>query len=171
MNSLDHYKTIDAADIDFLRSVCAPERVIPGPAVGEDYCHDELSGIRRRPDVLIKAASAKEVSAVMKYAYEHAIPVFADYVRYLPFARHPRNAFFLGMEGGAACYLKARPENTRHPNDKMVPYLNGKLGFDFGVGKRFGINVGLNLIWGLGHGIGLSSEGGHGLAAMVGFRF
>ena len=75
MNSLDNYKTIDAADIDFLRSVCAPERVIPGPAVGEDYCHDELSGIRRRPDVLIKAASAKEVSAVMKYAYEQAIPV------------------------------------------------------------------------------------------------
>ena len=77
------------------------------------------------------------------FDYEHAIPVFADYVRYFPFTRHPRKA----------------------------PYLNGKLGFDFGIGNRFGINVGLNLIWGLGHGVGLSSEGGHGLAAMVGFRF
>ena len=94
------------------------------------------------------------------FDYEHAIPVFADYVRYFPFTRHPRNAFFLGMEGGAAFYLKARPENTRHPNDIMAPYLNGKLGFDFGIGNRFGINVGLNLIWGLGHGVGLSSEGG-----------
>ena len=75
MSSHDTYKTIDAADIDFLRSVCAPERVIPGPSVGDDYCHDELSGIRRRPDVLVKAASTQEVSAVMKYAYDHAIPV------------------------------------------------------------------------------------------------
>ncbi|MBP5640428.1 MAG: FAD-binding oxidoreductase, partial [Victivallales bacterium] len=37
--------------------------------------HDELSGIRRRPDVLVKAASTQEVAAVMKYAYEHTIPV------------------------------------------------------------------------------------------------
>ena len=73
--STDTYKTIDAADIEFLRSVCAPERVVPGPAVGDDYCHDELSGIRRRPDVLVKAASTQEVAAVMKYAYNHAIPV------------------------------------------------------------------------------------------------
>ena len=75
MSSTDHYKTLDAADLDFLRSVCAPERVIPGPSVGEDFCHDELSGTRHRPDVLVKAASAQEVSAIMKYAYAHAIPV------------------------------------------------------------------------------------------------
>ena len=71
----DHYKTIDAADLAFLRNVCASERVIPGPEVGDDYCHDELSGIRRRPEVLVKAASTQEVSAIMKYAYEHTIPV------------------------------------------------------------------------------------------------
>ncbi|MBQ7179647.1 MAG: FAD-binding oxidoreductase, partial [Victivallales bacterium] len=75
MSNTDNYKTIDEADIEYLRSVCAPERVIPGPAVGEDYCHDELSGIRRRPDVLVKAASTKEVSAIMKYAYQNCIPV------------------------------------------------------------------------------------------------
>ena len=107
----------------------------------------------------------------LDFDFVPAIPVFADYVRYFPFARHPQNSFFLGLEGGAAWYLKALPENSRYPNDKLVPYLNGKLGFDFGIGNRFGINVGLNLIWGLGHGVGLSSEGGHGLAAMVGFRF
>ena len=75
MSNTDNYKTIDEADIEYLRSVCAPERVIPGPAVGEDYCHDELSGIRRRPDVLVKAASTQEVSAIMKYAYQNCIPV------------------------------------------------------------------------------------------------
>ena len=69
------YKAIDDADLASFRSICAPERVIPGDQVGEDYCHDELAGIRKRPEVLIKAASADEVSAIMKYAYEHNIPV------------------------------------------------------------------------------------------------
>ena len=59
------YKTIDAADLAYFRSVAAEERVIPGEQVGEDYCHDELAGIRKRPEVLIKAASAEEVSAIM----------------------------------------------------------------------------------------------------------
>lgn len=107
----------------------------------------------------------------LDFDYVPALPIFADYVRYFPFAKHPRNAFFLGMEGGAAWYLKALPEKSTHPNDKMVPYLNGKLGFDFGISDRFGIHAGLNLIWGCGHGVGLSSEGGHGLAATLGFRF
>ena len=75
MSNIDNYKTIDEADIEYLRSVCAPERVISGPAVGDDYCHDELSGMRRRPDVLVKAASTQEVSSIMKYAYQHCIPV------------------------------------------------------------------------------------------------
>ena len=75
MSTTDHYKTIDARDIAFLRTVCAPERVIAGPEVGDDYCHDELSGIRRRPEVLVKAASTQEVSAIMKYAYANNIPV------------------------------------------------------------------------------------------------
>ncbi len=75
MSNTDKYKTIDEADIEYLRSICAPERVIPGPEVGDDYCHDELSGIRRRPDVLVKAASTQEVSAIMKYASQHCIPV------------------------------------------------------------------------------------------------
>ena len=69
------YKTIDEADLAYFRSVAAEERVIPGERVGEDYCHDELAGIRKRPEVLIKAASAEEVSAILKYANEHRIPV------------------------------------------------------------------------------------------------
>ena len=69
------YKTIDEADLAYFRSVAAEERVIPGEQVGEDYCHDELAGIRKRPEVLIKAASAEEVSAILRYANEHRIPV------------------------------------------------------------------------------------------------
>ena len=69
------YKTFDTADLNNLRALVPEERVIPGAEVGEDYCHDELSGIRKRPDVLIKAMSAEEISAVMKYAAAHNIPV------------------------------------------------------------------------------------------------
>jgi hypothetical protein len=100
-----------------------------------------------------------------------AVPVFADYVRYFPFSRHPRSAFYLGLEAGAAWYLAALPAETRHPDDKFFPYWNGKLGFDFGIYRNLGVNVGLNLISGCGHGFGLSGEGGHGLALSVGFRF
>lgn len=70
------YNPVTPADIEALCDIIgAGERVIAGPAVGEDYCHDELAGIRRRPDVLIKAASAEEVAAVMKYASARRIPV------------------------------------------------------------------------------------------------
>ena len=62
------YKTFGDADLAFLVSVCGKDRVIPGPAVGEDFCHDELSGTRHRPDAMVKVLSADEVSRIMKYA-------------------------------------------------------------------------------------------------------
>ena len=69
------YKTFDAADLEYLRKIIPEDRVIPGPEVGEDYCHDELAGIRKRPDVLVKVMTAEEVSAIMKYANANNIPV------------------------------------------------------------------------------------------------
>lgn len=69
------YQAVAAADVAFLCSVCAPERVLTGDAISEDYHHDELGGIRRAPDVLVKATSAQEVSAILKYANAHVIPV------------------------------------------------------------------------------------------------
>ena len=62
------YKQFDETDLAELRKICAPERVIPGAEISEDYCHDELSGTFSRPDALVKAMSAEEVSAIMKYA-------------------------------------------------------------------------------------------------------
>ena len=51
------------------------EEVIPGPEIHDDFCHDELAGIHCRPEVLVRARSTEEVSRVMKYAYEHHVPV------------------------------------------------------------------------------------------------
>ncbi|MBQ5649639.1 MAG: FAD-binding oxidoreductase [Clostridia bacterium] len=43
----------------------------------EEYSHDELGGTYSKPDAVVKAISADEISAVCKYAYEHDIPVTA----------------------------------------------------------------------------------------------
>ena len=68
------YKKMDQEDFDFLRSVC-PERVSVRGEIGEDYWHDELGGIRREPEALVKVLSTDEVSRIMRYAYENSIPV------------------------------------------------------------------------------------------------
>ena len=69
------YNAFTADDLAALRNICGEERVIPRDEIGEDYSHDELSGIRKFPDVLVRAASAREVSEVMKYASRRNIPV------------------------------------------------------------------------------------------------
>lgn len=71
------YKALDASDVAFLVSVAGRERVFTGDEIGEDFCHDELGGVSRRPDALVQVASTEEVSRIMKYAYEHRIPVVA----------------------------------------------------------------------------------------------
>ncbi len=69
------YKSFDSGDLEALRKICGTERVIPGDCIGDDYTHDELSGICSRPDVLVRATSTEEVSNVMKYASANGIPV------------------------------------------------------------------------------------------------
>ncbi|MFZ5969561.1 MAG: FAD-binding oxidoreductase [Bacillota bacterium] len=69
------YKVIDEKDIAFLVSVCGEDRVFIGEAINEDFAHDELGGVKRLPDVLIEVDSTEEVSKIMKYAFEHHIPV------------------------------------------------------------------------------------------------
>ncbi|MBO4304114.1 MAG: FAD-binding oxidoreductase [Lentisphaeria bacterium] len=58
-----------------LQSICTEERVIPRSRIGEDYSHDELSGIRKFPDVLVQTASTQEVSRILKYADSRNLPV------------------------------------------------------------------------------------------------
>ena len=72
---MNSYKKLDENDLSFLRSVCPPERVAAGAAISQDYYHDELGGIKSAPEVLVKVTSAEEVSRIMKYAWDHNIPV------------------------------------------------------------------------------------------------
>ena len=69
------FNKVSKTDIDFLKIIIAPERVLAGNEIAEDYSHDELGGIKKMPDVLIRVLTTEEVSAVMKYANEKEIPV------------------------------------------------------------------------------------------------
>ncbi len=69
------YKKIDNKDIEYFKSILDENRVVEGKDLSEDYSHDELGGINSYPEVLVKAESTEEISAVMKYANENNIPV------------------------------------------------------------------------------------------------
>ena len=69
------YKTIDQADIQYLKSFLPEERICVGSEILSDYYHDELSGTENPPEVLVFALTTEEVSKVLAYANEKHIPV------------------------------------------------------------------------------------------------
>ncbi len=70
------YKKLDQNDLDFIKGVVGEsERILYGEDINEEYSHDELSDTESYPDVVVKVTSTEEVSQIMKYAYEHSIPV------------------------------------------------------------------------------------------------
>ncbi|MDW2800557.1 FAD-binding oxidoreductase [Clostridium boliviensis] len=71
------YKKIDAGDVEYLVSVLGRDRVFTDEEINEDFSHDEMGGISRKPDVLVDVLTAEEVSKIMKYAYDNKIPVVA----------------------------------------------------------------------------------------------
>ncbi|AYD40368.1 FAD-binding protein [Clostridium fermenticellae] len=71
------YKKLDKNDIDYLTSIVGKERAFSGEDISEDFSHDELGGVSKKPDILLDVLLAEEVSKIMKYAYENNIPVVA----------------------------------------------------------------------------------------------
>ena len=69
------YNTVTAADIAHLESIVGRAHVLTGEAINPDYAHDELGGIERMPEVLVRVHTTQEVSAIMRHAYERNIPV------------------------------------------------------------------------------------------------
>jgi glycolate oxidase len=70
------YKKIDDKDIAYILSVINDkERVFYGEEINEDYSHDEMGTVKQMPEVVVQVLCTEEVSAIMKYAYEHTIPV------------------------------------------------------------------------------------------------
>ncbi|MBQ8439167.1 MAG: FAD-binding oxidoreductase, partial [Clostridia bacterium] len=69
------YNQITIKEIEALKALAGADAVLFGEEINPDYAHDELGGVSRMPDVLIKAKSTEQISAIMKYAYENNIPV------------------------------------------------------------------------------------------------
>ncbi|MBR3941737.1 MAG: FAD-binding oxidoreductase [Clostridia bacterium] len=69
------YNKVTDLVLNKLCEVVSPERVLSGDAINPDYAHDELGGIEKMPEVLVRVHTTEEVSAVMKIAYAENIPV------------------------------------------------------------------------------------------------
>ena len=69
------YSKVNEQDISVLRSIVGEANVLTGDAINPDYAHDELGGISRLPEVLVRVQTTEQVSAIMGHAYERCIPV------------------------------------------------------------------------------------------------
>lgn len=69
------YNKITAADVAALKEIVGAAEVLAGDEINPDYAHDELGGISHMPEALVRVRSTEEVSKIMKYAFEHTIPV------------------------------------------------------------------------------------------------
>ncbi len=69
------YNSITQNDLAVLRGIVGDDRVLFGDEINPDYSHDELGGISRMPDVLVRVQSTEEIAAIMRHAYARTIPV------------------------------------------------------------------------------------------------
>jgi len=69
------YNKITSEDIALLKSIVGENDVLSQEFISPDYAHDELGGIEKMPDALVRVTSTEQISAVMKLAYSRNIPV------------------------------------------------------------------------------------------------
>ena len=69
------YSKVSTEDISALQMIVGTADVLYGDSINPDYAHDELGGIEKMPEVLVRVHTTKEVSAVMKLAWERNISV------------------------------------------------------------------------------------------------
>ena len=69
------YNKVTDAEIKALIEIAGEENVIIGDSISPDYGHDELGGIEKMPEVLVRVNTTEQISAIMKLAYEKTIPV------------------------------------------------------------------------------------------------
>jgi len=69
------YNKVCEQDILQLKKIVGETEVLVEDAISPDYAHDELGGIEKMPEVLVRVTTTEQVSAIMKLAYERTIPV------------------------------------------------------------------------------------------------
>ncbi|MBK5242952.1 FAD-linked oxidase C-terminal domain-containing protein [Clostridium sp.] len=68
------YNKINDRDIAFFTKIFK-ERIFVDNQISEDYYHDELGSVWKKPEILLKAQTVEEVSKTMGYANSNSIPV------------------------------------------------------------------------------------------------
>lgn len=68
---------INVQDIEYFNTILGEDRVFTKEGINEDFSHDELGGISKKPEVLLEVQNTEEISKIMKYAYEKGIAVVA----------------------------------------------------------------------------------------------
>ena len=88
------------------------------------------------------------------------IPLFLDYIHYVPFRHFPQHSFFFGIEAGGGVYPGKIPR--KDISERFFPFFNPKLGIDFSIRRSIGVNFGFNEI---------IAESGTVLCVCAGIRF
>jgi len=70
-----NYKKITDEDLTFFKSVCGEKAVLTGEHINEDFSHDELSGAKHYPEVVLSVENTEQISKIMKYASQELVPV------------------------------------------------------------------------------------------------
>lgn len=68
-------RLLNEAELEDLRQLLGPEKVLTAAQLSEDYAHDELSGTNGMPCVLVKPVETLDVARVMGFAQERGLPV------------------------------------------------------------------------------------------------
>lgn len=69
------YNKITADDIAVLKQIAGDTNVLYKDEINPDYAHDELGGIEKMPEAVVRVHSTEEISAIMKHAWKRCIPV------------------------------------------------------------------------------------------------
>ncbi len=69
------YNKVTEKDVIALKNIVGETEVVFGDAISPDYAHDELGGIEKMPEVLVRVTTTQQVSEIMKLAYDKNIPV------------------------------------------------------------------------------------------------
>ena len=84
-----------------------------------------------------------------------SIPLYIDYIHYLPFRHYHQHSFTFGLEAGGGIYLDKLP--LKDCSNRLYPYVNAIMGMDFAISKHVGLDIGLNLIVSDASGLGLTA--------------
>jgi len=70
------FKKVDQKDLSVFENLLSPDRVFSGEAISEDYERDEMTEYGLfKPEAVLLAETAEEISGVLKYCNENLIPV------------------------------------------------------------------------------------------------